>query len=89
MGAEPNLVSLYSTHSGRQQFFRDAEVATPPNVREIYSFEQLVEGLAILILNNLYVRRWMFKIDHHIEGRGIGIELIIAINYRGTLKEGE
>ena len=72
LGAEPNLVTLYSTHSGRQQFFRDGGIATPPNIREVYSFDQLVEGLAVLIVNNLYVRRWIFKIDRYIEGKGIG-----------------
>lgn len=72
LGAEPDLVKLYSTHSGRHQLFREGEVTTPPNVREIYSLDQLLDSLAVLILNNLYVRRWIFKIDHHIQGKGIG-----------------
>lgn len=71
LGVEPNLVYLYSTHSGRQQLFSDANITTPPNVREVYSFEHLIEGLAYLIVNNLLVQKWIFKIDHHVQGRGI------------------
>lgn len=33
---------------------------------------QLVEGLASLIVNNLTIRRWLFKIDDQSHGRGIG-----------------
>ena len=72
LGVEPSLVTLYSTHSGRQQLFKDGEVATPPNVREVYSYERLIEGLSILIVNNLYVQKWLFKVDHYVEGKGIG-----------------
>lgn len=72
LGAEPDLVKLYSTHSGRHQLFREGGVTTAPNIREIYSYEQLLDGLAVLILNNLQVRRWIFKIDHYIQGKGIG-----------------
>ena len=72
LGVEPNLVHLYSTYSGRQQLFSDANITTPPNVREVYSFEHLIEGLAFLIVNNLLVQKWIFKIDHHVQGRGIG-----------------
>ena len=72
LGTEPSLVSLYSTRYGQQQLFQDAGLSTPPSVYQIFSLEQLVEGLAWLVVNNLLVQRWLFKIDHHIHGRGIG-----------------
>lgn len=40
---------------------------------------QLVEGLASLIVNNLTIRRWLFKIDDQTHGRGIGNFIIINI----------
>lgn len=72
LGAEPSLIRLYSTYSGRQQLFSAAEVTTPPHIKEVYSVEQLLDGLSWLVVNFLSVRRWLFKIDHHVHGRGIG-----------------
>ena len=40
---------------------------------DVFSADQLVEGLASLVVNNLTVRRWLFKIDDQIHGRGVGM----------------
>ena len=81
LGSEPNLIYLYSTFQGRQALFEDAQVSTPPSITGIHSFEQLVEGLAWLVINNLSIKRWLFKIDHHILGRGFGKRYRILYNY--------
>ena len=72
IGAEPELVELYSTHSGRDKLFEAAGVTTPPAVEEVHSLEQLIDQLASLITAHLSVRRWLFKIDHYPRGRGFG-----------------
>ena len=48
------------------------QVSSPPSVVDVFSMNQLVEGLASLIVNNLTIRRWLFKIDDQTHGRGIG-----------------
>ena len=72
IGAEPELVELYSTHSGCSKLFEAAGVTMPPAVDEVHSLEQLTDHLASLITANLSVRRWLFKIDHYPRGRGFG-----------------
>lgn len=49
---------------------------TPPSVVDVFSADQLIEGLASLVVNNLTVRRWLFKIDDQIHGRGVGMLLL-------------
>lgn len=48
---------------------------TPPSIVDVFSEDQLIEGLASLVVNNLTVRRWLFKVDDQIHGRGIGMLL--------------
>jgi len=47
----------------------------PPSVVDVFSADQLIEGLASLVVNNLTIRRWLFKIDDQIHGRGVGMQL--------------
>ena len=42
---------------------------------------QLHENLARLVAENLGVRRWLFKIDEEMDGRGIGIVSHFIINF--------
>lgn len=72
LGAEPQLIELYSTHSGRSKLFADADVTMPPSAEDVCSLEQLIDLLASLITAHLTVRRWLFKIDHFPHGKGFG-----------------
>ena len=72
IGTEPSLLRLYSSFSGRKALFKAAGVATPPHLKDVYSAEQLVEGLAWLVINHPFIRRWIFKMDHHSQGSGMG-----------------
>ena len=56
-------------------------MTSPASIVDVFSMNQLVEGLASLIVNNLNIRRWLFKIDDQTHGRGIGEYITtVAIN---------
>ncbi|XP_065912018.1 IQ domain-containing protein H-like isoform X2 [Dysidea avara] len=71
LSPDPDISKLYSSKSGAKRIFASAEVLCPPSVVDVFSADQLVEGLASLVVNNLTVRRWLFKIDDQIHGRGV------------------
>lgn len=73
LGCTPEICKLYSSRSGAKRVFTDAQVDTPPSQGDIFSEEQLVEHLATLILSNLMIQRWIFKLNSHVEGRGFAI----------------
>lgn len=68
---EPEVASLYSTKSGCKRVFAAASIDTPPGEYDIYSLGQLHECLAQLVTENLWVKRWLFKLDDEFDGRGI------------------
>lgn len=70
-GCEPEIANLYSTKSGSKRIFQNAKVSIPYGEFDIYNKEQLYECLAQAITENLYVQRWIFKLDDEFDGRGI------------------
>lgn len=60
---EPSKNNLYSTKSGCKKIFQLADVPTPINAVDIYDPQEFLLSLAKLIVNNLYVSTWVFKID--------------------------
>ncbi|NWR43167.1 IQCH protein, partial [Regulus satrapa] len=70
LGSEPAVAQLYSTKSGSKRIFGSAGVPTPPGEWGIHSREQLLRALSQLVLDNLEVRRWLFKVDDERGGDG-------------------
>ncbi|KAK2917794.1 hypothetical protein Q8A73_004540 [Channa argus] len=70
LGPEPAVVELYSTKSGGRMIFIGAEVDVPPGRGDTYSLTQLHETLAELIVQNMDVQRWVFKMDSENRGQG-------------------
>jgi hypothetical protein len=91
IGGEPDLIYLYSSYSGRHALFEDAGISTPPHITNIYSQEQLMETLASLIVNNLNIKRWLFKIENCPQGNGIGYcDITDHLNcYKWMVKESQ
>ncbi|XP_051726460.1 IQ motif-containing protein H isoform X1 [Ctenopharyngodon idella] len=71
LGTEPAVAQLYGTKSGGRRIFSGAGVDMPPGKWDIYTLEQLYEGLAQLMTEHMEVQRWLFKIDSEVGGRGM------------------
>ncbi|XP_063026071.1 IQ domain-containing protein H isoform X1 [Melospiza melodia melodia] len=70
LGSEPAVAQLCSTKSGSRRIFASAGVPTPPGEGDIHSREQLLHALSQLVLDNLEVQRWLFKVDDERAGDG-------------------
>ncbi|XP_054128960.1 IQ domain-containing protein H [Melozone crissalis] len=70
LGSEPAVAQLCSTKSGSKRIFASAGVPTPPGEGDIHSREQLLRALSQLVLDNLEVQRWLFKVDDERAGDG-------------------
>ncbi|NXY45350.1 IQCH protein, partial [Ceuthmochares aereus] len=70
LGSVPEVAHLYSTKSGIKRIFADAGVPTPPGSSDIYTKEELISVLSRLIVDNMEVWRWLFKVNNESRGNG-------------------
>lgn len=67
--------------------FTSCEVPTAPAAYEIYEEKEFINTLAILILNNIRIDTWVFKIDDETCSRGIAFFEVDSIPFLKSLRK--
>ncbi|NXN96684.1 IQCH protein, partial [Rhinopomastus cyanomelas] len=78
LGSGPEVARRYGTKSGSKRLFACAGVPTPPGEPDIHSNEQMISALSQLIVDNVDVRRWLFKANDERGGDGTAYCDVVA-----------
>lgn len=73
MCGEPDLTTgniIYSTKSGAKRIFQLCDIPIPMSAYDIQDRHEFELALAKLIVNNLDVNIWIFKMDDEFSARG-------------------
>ncbi|NWU83268.1 IQCH protein, partial [Onychorhynchus coronatus] len=70
LGSGPHVAQLYSTKSGSKRIFASACVPMPPGEADIHSREQMIDALSQLVVDNVAVQRWVWKVNDGWGGNG-------------------
>ncbi|NXF01031.1 IQCH protein, partial [Smithornis capensis] len=70
LGSGPEVAQLCNTKSGTKRIFATARVPTPPGECDIHSKEQMIHALSQLVMGNMEVQRWLFKVNEGCGGNG-------------------
>lgn len=87
MSGDPQQGVICSSKSGAKRLFNSCELPTPPGAFEIYEEKEFVNTLAILILNNIRIDTWLFKIDDETNSRGIAYLNVDSIAFLKHLRK--
>jgi len=88
LSAEPDVSSLCGSKSGARAIFVESKVPVAVGASSIFDEKDFFRYFSKLIVGNIDVRRWIFKIDHECGGRGIAYLDLSSIQvYRSILKE--
>ncbi|KAL4463088.1 hypothetical protein ABPG74_007089 [Tetrahymena malaccensis] len=87
MSGDPQQHMICSTKSGAKRIFNQCEIPTAPGAYEIYEEKEFINTLAILILNNIRVDTWLFKIDDEVGSRGIAYLNVDSIAFLKKLRK--
>jgi hypothetical protein len=68
--SDPQKQNLYSSKSGCKRIFQEAEVPTPISATDIYDYPEFLQSLTKLVLTNVHVDVWVFKMNEEFDGRG-------------------
>jgi len=84
---EPDVVQVFGSKSGSKRIFAAADVSVPPGAHDIYDVHDLYAYLAKLMVDNLNVSKWFFKIDNESGGRGLAWLESSSIRLWNVLRE--
>ncbi|KAJ9461415.1 hypothetical protein DIPPA_25769 [Diplonema papillatum] len=71
LGPDPAISQHFSSKSGSKRIFELADVVTPIGAYDMYEEEELLVILSKFVAEYPEYQRWLIKLDHECNGRGI------------------
>eukprot|EP00466_Bigelowiella_natans_P016617 jgi/Bigna1/53430/estExt_Genewise1Plus.C_190183 len=84
LSAEPDMNALLGSKSAARGIFSEAKVPIMHGVGGIYDEKEFFKYFSKLVVENLDVKRWIFKIDHERGGRGIAFIDMMSLQERDS-----
>ena len=64
-------MKAFTTKSQTKRLLKNLCIETLPSAMEMYDFGEFLNTFSVLIVKNVSILSWVFKIDDEIQGRGI------------------